>query len=403
MARTTKALTDTQIKKAKDKDKDYKLFDGGGLFILVTKKSKLWKLKYKFDGKEKKLSLGSYPTISLSKARELKEQHKQDISKGINPSDKIKQAKEIIKQDEIKNINTFKYIALERLEKQKETISEAHYKRTFRAFENDVFKYIGNKYIDDITAKDIINIIQVMDKRGIKDSIKKVFYAISKTFKYAVANNKATRNPTSDIQLSEIIGKSEKKHYPTITDDKGIKNLLLSIKEYQGELSTKYALLLMAYTFVRPINIRLALWSEIDFKSKLWSIPAKKMKTKEDFIIPLTDTTLELLEEIKEYSGNSPYLFPSTKSKTIPLSDGAFLSAIRRIGYTKEEFTPHGFRAMFSTIAHEKSIFKYEVIETQLAHSVGNSVSQAYNRAKYLNERVELMEWWSNYLNEVQK
>ena len=404
MARKITPLTATQIKQAKPREKDYKLSDGGGLYLLVTKRNtKLWRLKYKFDGKEKLLSLGSYPDITLSKARELRETNKQLIANGINPNDLKKQTKEIQKQEEIKSQNTFKNIALERLEKQKETISETHYKRTINAFKNDCFAYIGDKFIDDVTAKDIIQLLQVMNARGVNDSARKLFYAISKTFKWAVANTKAERNPCADILLEEILGKESKKNYPTITDDTGIKNLLTSIKEYQGETSTKNALLMLAYTFVRPANVRLALWSEIDLKNKQWIIPAKKMKTKDEFIIPLSDTLIELLKEVQQYSSGSPYLFPSTKSKTTPLSDGALLGAIRRMGYTKEEFTPHGFRAMFSTIAHEKSPFKYDVIETQLAHSVGNSVSQAYNRAKYLDERVKLMQWWSNYLDEVQK
>ena len=404
MARTITPLTATQIKQVKSKDKDYKLFDGGGLYLLVSKAGgKHWKLKYKFDGKEKLLSLGAYPEVTLSKARELKEKHKIDIANGINPNEMKKEKKEIEKFEAIKHQNTFKTIALERLEKIKDDISESHYKRSFNSLKNDVYPFIGNMALDDINAKDIINILQTMMKRNIRNSAKQVYHAISKTFKYAIANNKAIRNPASDIELTEIIGKSKEVHYPTITDNTGIKNLLISIKEYQGETSTKYALLMLAYTFVRPTNARLALWSEIDLNAKQWVIPAKKMKTKDEFIVPLSDTLIELLKDIQLYSGDSPYLFPSTKSKTTPLSDGALLGAIRRMGYTKEEFTPHGFRAMFSTIAHEKSHFKYDVIETQLAHSVGNSVSQAYNRAKYLDERVELMQWWSDYLDEVQK
>lgn len=402
MARATTSLTATQIKQAKPQDKDYKLFDGGGLFLLITKNgSKLWRLKYSFDGKEKSISLGKYPNVTLNKARELREKYKTDISNGINPSDKKKKIKETKILKDIQQTNTFKKIALERLEK--EDISQAHYKRTINAFKNDCFKYIGDKYIDDVTAQDLIKILQIMNDRGVKDSARKLFYAISKTFKWAVANNKAKRNPASDISLIDILGKKSKQHYPTITDKQGIKNLLISIKEYKGELSTKYALLILAYTFVRPSNVRLALWSEIDLETRRWLIPAKKMKTRDDFIVPLSDTVIELLKEIKVYSDTSPYLFPSTKSKTTPLSDGALLGAIRRMGYSKNEFTPHGFRAMFSTIAHENSPFSYDVIETQLAHSVGNSVSQAYNRAKYLNDRTKLMQWWSNYLDEVQK
>ena len=403
MARKITPLTATQIKQAKPKEKDYKLSDGGGLYLLITKSGgKHWKLKYKFDGKEKKLSLGAYPDITLLKARELRENNKQLIANDINPNELKKEKREIQNQEIIKNLNTFEKIALERLEKIRDDISEPHYKRSFNSLKNDVYPYIGDKNIDEVEASDIIYILQKMMERDIRTSAKQVYHAINKTFKYAVSNSKAKRNPASDIDVTEIIGKSKDKHYPTITDDTGIKNLLTSIKEYQGETSTKYALLMLAYTFVRPSNVRLALWSEIDFKNRQWVIPAKKMKTRDEFIVPLSDTLLELLKDIKLYAGDSPYLFPSTKSKTTPLSDGALLGAIRRMGYSKEEFTPHGFRAMFSTIAHEKSPFKYDVIETQLAHSVGNSVSQAYNRAKYLDERVELMQWWSNYLDEAQ-
>lgn len=402
MPRTVTPLTATQIKQAKTKDKDYKLSDGGGLYLLITKTgSKLWKLKYRFEGKEKKLSLGAYPSISLQRARELREAYKTDIANGINPNEIKKAKKEAIRIEKEKLLNTFELLARERLDRQQDTISETHYKRTLTAFENDCFKYIGHKHIDDIEASDLINILQVMANRGVNDSARKLHYAINKTFKWAVANAKAKRNPAGDILLEEILGKPSKQHYPTITDDKGIKALLENIQEYQGETSTRYALLMLSYTFVRPINIRLALWEEINLKDKQWVIPAKKMKTKDEFIVPLSDTLITLLKQIQIHSGDSPYLFPSSKSKTTPLSDGALLGAIRRMGYTKEEFTPHGFRAMFSTLAHEKSPFKYDVIETQLAHSVGNSVSKAYNRAKYLDERIKLMQWWSNYLGNL--
>jgi len=404
MARTIVPLTDTKIKQARPKEKSYKLFDGAGLYLLISKAGgKSWKLKYHFNNKEQLLTLGAYPSVTLFEARKLRDENKQLIVNGINPNQLKKEKKEQQQQEAIKSQNTFKNIALERLEKIKDDISEPHYKRSYNSLKNDVYPYIGDKNIDEVEASDIIYILQKMMERDIRTSAKQVYHAINKTFKYAVSNSKAKRNPAADIDITEIIGKSKDKHYPTITDDTGIKNLLTSIKEYKGELSTKYALLMLAYTFVRPSNIRLALWAEIDLNAKQWVIPAKKMKTRDEFIVPLSDTLIELLKEVQQYSSDSPYLFPSTKSKTTPLSDGALLGAIRRMGYSKEEFTPHGFRAMFSTIAHEKSPFKYDVIETQLAHSIGNSVSQAYNRAKYLDERVELMQWWSNYLDEVQK
>ncbi len=404
MARATTQLSSTQIKTAKAKEKDYKLSDGRGLYLLVAKSGgKHWKLKYKFDGKEKKLSLGSYPEISLLQARELREIHRSDIANGINPSEQKQIKKELLKQETIKSENTFEKLARERLLKVQSDISESHYKRTLTAFINDCFPFMGYLPIDDVVAKDILVVLHKMADRGANESGRKLFYAISKTFKWAVANDKAQRNPAGDILLEEVLGKSKKKHYPTITDDKGIKGLLLSIDSYQGEYTTKQALKLQAYTFVRPYNIRHIEWCEIDFKAKIWSIPANKMKTKEDLIVPLTDTVIEILEAMKPYTSDSIYLFPSLRSKSSPMSDNTLISAIRRMGYTKEEFVPHGFRAMFSTVAHEKSTHKHEVIETQLAHSVGNSVSQAYNRAKYLDERVELMQWWSDYLDKVQK
>jgi len=402
MARLTTPLTAKEIQSAKASEKERKLFDGGGLYIAITPKGgKSWRLKYRFKNKEFRLALGVYPALSLMEARKLREMYKAQIAEGINPSYEKKKQKEAETIQEVKDLNTFERLALQRLEKVRDDISESHYKRMLGGFKNDVFPLIGSMPIDDIEASDIINLLQLMMKRGVRNSAKQVYSSISKTFKWSVANSFAKRNPCADIELIEIIGKPSEEHYATITDDEGIKNLLTSIDEYQGELSTKYSLLLLAYTFVRSINVRLAEWKEIDFKAKLWSIPAKKMKTRDDFIVPLSDTVIDFLQDMQKYSGDSPYLFPSTKSKTTPLSDGALLGAIRRMGYTKEEFTPHGFRAMFSTNAHQKSPFKSEVIETQLAHSVGNAVSQAYNRAKYLDERVELMQWWSDYLDNL--
>lgn len=404
MARAITPLTNTKLKNAKPKDKDYKLSDGRGLYLLVSKSGgKHWKLKYLYESKEKKLSLGSYPEISLLQARELREAYKSQIANGINPSEQKQIKKEVLKQATIKNLNTFQKLARERLTKVQDEISEAHYKRTLTALVNDCFPFIGDMPIDEITAKDILVILHKMANRGAKESGRKLFYSISKTFKWAVANDKAVRNPAGDILLEEVLGKKIKKHYPTIIDDKGIKGLLLAIDSYTGEYTTKIALQLQAYTFVRPYNIRHAEWNEVNLTTKQWNIPAKKMKTKEDLIVPLTDTTVKIFEDMQEFTSDSPYIFHSPRSKTSPMSDNTLLGAIRRLGYTKEEFVPHGFRAMFSTIAHEKSNFKHEVIETQLAHSIGNSVSQAYNRAKYLDERVKLMQWWSDYLKQILK
>lgn len=402
MAKPSTPLTDTKIKNAKSKEKNYKLFDGGGLYLEVTPSGgKHWKLKYYFDGKEKKLSLGEYPLISLSEARAKKDKNKKLIANRINPSEKLKDDKKQKSIQESNDFNTFKKLALQRLDKVKSTISDSHYKRTLRGFENDCFKHIGDKPINDITADDIIKILQRMEKRGVHDSARKLYFSISKTFKWAVSNRMAKRNPASDIDLMELLGKHDVKNYATLLKDDDIRGLLAAIDGYKGEYSTKQALKMMSYTAVRTINIRHAEWSEIDFKTKQWNIPSSKMKTKSDLIVPLTQNAINILEDMRDLTGNNKYIFSSTKSKITPMSDNTLLGAIRRLGFTKEEFTPHGFRAMFSSIAHEKSKFSHEVIETQLAHSVGSKVSQSYNRALYLNERVELMQWWSGYLENL--
>jgi len=402
MKKTSTTLTDTKIKSAKAQDKDYKLSDSGGLFLLVTKSGgKHWKLKYYFNGKEKKLSIGKYPLISLVDARKKRDEAKALIANGIDPNQKKKQDTITKQKEEQEELNTFEKIALQRLDKVKDTISESHYKRTLRGFKNDCFKYIGSKSINEVTADDIIEILQRMEKRGVNDSARKLYFSISKTFKWAVSNRIAKRNPANDIDLNELLGKQKITSYATLTADDDIRGLLLAIDGYRGEYTTKQALKFMSYTAVRTINIRHAEWSEIDFKSKQWNIPAAKMKTSTDLIVPLTPSAINILQEMQDFTGGGKYIFPSIRSGNRAMSDNTMLGAIRRLGFTKEEFTPHGFRAMYSSIAHEKSSFKHEVIETQLAHSIGNAVSKAYNRALYLDERVELMQWWSDYLDNL--
>ncbi len=400
MAAKTKPLTDKEIKAAKPKERDYKLFDGGGLFLLVAKTGgKLWRLKYRVDGKEKLLSLGAYPAVSLVEARRRREAHRAELAMGVDPAQKRKDRKAAIRLDEVRANNTFEQVARDRLAAVRDTISEVHYARTLNAFENDVFQFIGGKNMDEVTAPDIVAILQRMAGRGVMDSARKVFYSISKTFKWAVSHGRAARNPAADIDMAELLGPKNKRHYPTITDDEGIKALLHSIDNDTGHYTVKMALKFAPYVFVRPANIRFAEWKEVDLIAKQWVIPPDKMKTREPLIVPLACSVVELLQELKAFTGDSRYLFPSLRTKTAPLSDGALINAIRRMGYGTDQFTPHGFRAMFSTIAHERSPYSHEAIETQLAHSVGNSVSKAYNRAKYLPERVELMQWWADYLD----
>lgn len=416
MARQTTPLTVKEINAAKPKDKEYKLFDGGGLYLSITPKGqKWWRMKYRFDGKEKRISLGVYPDVPLADkfltdengkdikvfgARSKRELIKAKIAEGIDPGLERKEQKEEVKAEEVKASNTFEVVARAYLNKRNE-LNEDYMIRLERAFKNDVFKFIGKKPITEIMPKDIIEIVKRVQDRGAVESAHRLFTQISKVFKYAVSNQMVDRNPCSEMEKKEILKSHTRRHYPTITNATEIKNLLLSIDEYTGDYAVKMALRLAPYIFVRPSNLRFAQWQEIDFEKKIWVIPADKMKTKKEHIIPLTDTTLAIFQEMYKYSADAKYIFHSLRSTSSPMSDATLNNALRRMGYSKEEIVVHGFRAMFSTITHEKSDFDHQVIETQLAHSVGSKVSQAYNRAMYLDERKELMQWWSYYLDGI--
>ena len=401
MARSTKELSVKEIIAAKPRDKDYKLTDGRGLYLLVTRAGgKHWKLKYRFDGKEKKISIGRFPEITLAYAREQREKYRSQIAMKIDPSAIKREEKE--QEAEVQRVEslTFETVATAYLKKRSE-LNAAYLVRLERAFKNDVFKYIGKTPISRVTPSDVIELVQRVERRGATESSHRLFTQISRVFKYAVANQLHDRNPCSDIDKNEILKPHTAKHFPTITDPKEIRALLLSIDDYTGDYAVKMALSVAPYVFVRPSNLRFAEWSEINFEAKQWVIAATKMKTKKEHIIPLADTPLSIFKEMYRYSGDAKYIFHSLRSKTAPMSDATLNNALRRLGYSKEEIVVHGFRAMFSTIAHEHSDFDHHIIETQLAHSVGSSVSQAYNRAQHLSKRVELMQWWGNYLDEV--
>lgn len=404
MARTVKPLTATEVKNAKPKEKIYRLFDGGGLYLEVQPAGgKWWRLKYRFNGKESRISLGTYPTTSLADARQKRDVIKGDMAKGIDPTAQKKQQIQDLQAEGY----TFKEVAEKRLDAQYGKLSETHIERTRKGFKMDVYDAIGDMPIELIMPADVIRILNTMRDRNAAESARKVFYAINKTFKWAVSsvddNGKAyiATNPCRDIDVGEILGAKSQAHYPIITDNKGLKALMKSIDEYSGHYSTKMALKILAYTFVRPYNIRHAEWSEIDFDEKKWYIPGSKMKTKRDHIVPLADTVVELLRDIHLKTSDSNLIFPSSRGKNTPMSDAALVNALRRMGYEKTEIVAHSFRGIFSTITHEKSGFPSQVIEIQLAHSVGNSVSRAYNRAEYLDDRIKLMQWWANYLDQL--
>lgn len=404
MPKVVKPLTAKEVQDAKARDKDYSLFDGGGLYLLVKadngsgKLRKWWRLKYQMEGKSKLKSIGTFPAVSLAEARKTRDRFKQQLHSGEIKRDEEQKQEAKLLEAQRANEKTFRECAEQRFEKLRGDLSESHIERTLKGFRKDVYPKIGDTAIQTLEAPQIRDIMIAMRDRDATESARKVFYSISKTFKYAVAHGYASRNPCADIDLGEMLGAKSKNHYPIITDNKELGALLKAIDDYKGHYSTVMALKMQAHVFVRPFNIRHAKWDQIDLTDNKWTIPASEMKTKSEHIVPLSDQMVDLLHEVHKFSGDSLYLFPSSRGHNRPMSDAALVNALRRMGYDKDEIVAHSFRGIFSTIAHEKSSFKHEVIEVQLAHSVGNSVSEAYNRAKYLEERTMLMQWWSDYL-----
>jgi len=393
-------LTATQVKNLKPKEKLYTVSDTAGLSLEVTTKgAKRWRFRYRFKNKPMRKSLGLYPDVSLARAREKRDEARKALADGIEPF-ALKQEIQEVEQTKSK---TFKEWSEFYMEKVSENLSAVHIERSLKGWKKDVYPLIGDIPINDIKPKDIIGILNQMTKRGVKESAKKTFSSISRVYDVAIANypDEVEINPCKSVSLKDVIGASKTNNYPIITDDKELGILLNLIDEYKGHISTKLALKLIAHTFVRPANIRFAEWDEMNIKNKQWIIPAHKMKTKKQLIVPLSQQSLEIIEEAKKHSQDSKLLFPSTRGKNTPLSDAAMVGALRRIGYTKEEIVAHSFRGIFSTIAHENGQYAHNVIETQLAHTVGSKVSQAYNRALYLKERVEMMQWYSNHLDYI--
>ncbi len=405
-------LKDTAVKNAKPKNKVYTLSADSNLYLQVTPTGgKSWIFRYKYNGKNVKKSLGKYPDVSLLDARA-----KRDTARNILATSSNDPFPKKVHQQEIKVHHSFKYWSEWYIEEISKDLSDSHITRTMKSFKKDVYPIIGDMPINDIKARDIIKILHIMKERGANESARKTFSSINRVFAKAISNfpDDIDRNPTADISLGDVIGKKQTVSYPIITDDKELGRLLKTVSEYglptegsqkgkeRGHSSTRLALMMLSNVFTRPSNVRLAVWSEVDLKTKQWVIPASKMKTKKELIVPLSKQVIKILNEAKLENPDSEYLFPSNRSKTSPMSDNALVGALRRMGYERDEIVAHSFRGILSTIAHEKAIYSHDVIETQLAHSVGSQVSQAYNRAKHLEERTNLMQWYSDHLEYIQ-
>ncbi len=388
-------LTDTKVRSEKAGTKTTTLNDGAGLQLEVKPTgSKLWRLRCTINGKRTRLSIGEYPAISLKSARTKRDSLIEQIANGIDP--RIKEALVHIEKKK-----TFEEMVHLYLEHYKADRNEKYWEGVESLFRRDANPIIGKEPIDQIQAKQIIPIVQSVQNRGALESGKRLFTQIGKVFKFAVVYGECERNPCADIDRSMVLQKPTGRNYPTITDPKEIGKLMHAIDCYTGWIMVRLGLLFLAYSAIRPGNVRLAQWREIDWDNKLWVIPAEKMKMGKEHIVPLSKQLLDVLKQAKHYSKGGSYIFYSNRNPNSPMSDVTLGKALRTtIGYSNDCIVPHGFRAMFSTIAHEKSGFSSEVIEIQLAHKIGSKVAQAYNRAQYLEQRKELMGWWGEWLDE---
>ena len=398
MPKIIKPLSELEIKKAKVKDKQYRLFDGDGLSLLIFPDGrKRWRIEYTFNKKRSSISLGKYPELTLKEARGRRTDVKKKIKDGINPSSRAKGNDRVLNNDN----NTFKEIALEYF-KIREDLSVNYIKDSLQKLEKDIFPHLGCKNIDNIEPLTMLKYLQLIDKRGSNVSAKKTFSIIERIYKYAVTLGKAKRNIMSDLDKKIAFKTVEKKNFAHTTDEKVLKKILLAIDNYSGDYNTKIALSILPYLFVRPANIRFMKWNDINFDKGIWTISSKEMKTKKDFIVPLTKSVIKIINEMKDISfGVSEFVFPSRRSYKMALSENTLNFGLKRMGFN---VTAHGFRHTASTLLHENiRVHKIQsnVIEMQLAHSVGNSVHQVYNKAQYLDERIELMQWWSDFLDSL--
>jgi integrase len=385
-------LTDIKLKSLKPKEKLYAVTDEKGLSIEVPPKgSKRWRFKYRFGGKQKRLSLGIYPEVSLREAREKRDACRKQVAGGIDPSD-LRKAEKL----EMAGHESFEFVTREWHAKYKHNWSYDHAKRTIERFEKNVFPWLGRLNINDIKPPELLAVLRRIEDRGALDTAHRVHQQCGQVFRYGIATGKAERDTAAD--LKGALAPVRTKHHASITDPVKIGELMRAINGYSGSFVTACALKLAPLVFVRPGELRHAEWSEFDLDNAEWRIPAEKMKMGTLHIVPLSKQAINILNDLNGLTGRDRYLFPSNRTKERPISNNTVNGALRRLGYTKDEMTGHGFRSMASTLLNEQG-WNRDAIERQLAHSERDGVRAAYNYAEYLPERKKMMQAWADYLD----
>lgn len=394
-------LSDSKIRAIKPGDKEQKLFDGGGLYLLVHPNgSRYWRMKYRFAGREGKLSFGVYPAVSLKEARDRRDEARRQMRDGIDPGVHRKIAKNA-------DANTFKVVAEEWIEmlanppknknakKQKAPLSADTIKKKRAWLKDFVYPYMGSRPINKITAPELLDVLRRVEKRGIIETTHRVRSTCSSIFRFGIATSRCERDPAADLidALTPVVVT----HHAALTDPRAVGELLRAIDGYQGQLSTKIALQILPYIFLRSKELRFSKWTFIDFDEAEWRIPRPNMKMKEMHVIPLARQVIDLLRELQPLTGSGELIFPGVKPGR-PLSENTINGALRRLGYTGDEMTGHGFRTVASTFLNEQG-WHEDLIELQLAHSERDEVRATYNRAQRLSDRKRMMQAWADYLD----
>jgi len=388
-------LTDTAIRKAKPADKLQRLFDGGGLYLEITPAGgKLWRQKYRFAGKEKRLAHGTYPEVTLAEARARREAARKLLANGTDPGEQKKADKAA---GEERAANSFEAVAREWHGKFSKNWADSHASKIMGRMENDLFPWIGSRPVAEVKAPDLLRCLRRIESRGALETAHRVLQNSGQVFRYAIATGRADRDPSSDLRGALAPWKPQ--HYPAPTDPAAVGELMRAIEGYTGGNVVKAMLRMAPLVFVRPGELRQAEWAEINLDTAEWNIPAHKMKMREPHMVPLSRQVIEILTDLQPLTGNRVHVFPGGHDPRKPMSENALNAALRRMGYDKATLTAHGFRAIARTLLDEELKFRPDYIEHQLAHAVRDPNGRAYNRTAHLAERRKMMQAWADYLD----
>jgi integrase len=388
-------LTDTATRNAKPRERAYKLADERGLYLLVNGAGKYWRFDYRFGGKRKTLAVGVYPDVTLGKARERRDEARKKLADGIDPGLHRKAERAATKEG---SGNSFEVIAREWHGKHAPSWTSSHAVRIMRRLEVDVFPWIGGRPIAEIAAPVILSALRRIESRGAIETAHRALQNCSQVFRYAVATGRAERDPCGDLRGA--LPPVKQKHHATITDPKQIGELLRAIYGYRGSFVSKCALMLAPLVFVRPVELRRAEWTEFDLEGAEWRIPAERMKMRQVHVVPLSKQAVAILRELHPLTWGGRYVFPGARTNGRSMSENTVNAALRRLGYTSDQMTGHGFRSMASTLLNEAG-WNRDAIERQLAHAERDEVRAAYNYAEHLPERRKMMQAWADLLDNL--